>query len=114
MVEGARLESVFRGNSNVGSNPTLSAIVFSFSAKTSLWGRCWPPANNPQTEAKQGSRLQPSFPKLQKYSLACVRTFAGGPQNTDISANDINIARDWPPEASGDPWVYSRWLQEVL
>ena len=28
MVEGARLESVFRGNSNVGSNPTLSAIKF--------------------------------------------------------------------------------------
>ena len=28
MVEGARLESVFRGNSNVGSNPTLSAIYF--------------------------------------------------------------------------------------
>jgi hypothetical protein len=26
VVEGARLESVFRGNSNVGSNPTLSAI----------------------------------------------------------------------------------------
>ena len=28
MVEGARLESVFRGNSNVGSNPTLSAMSF--------------------------------------------------------------------------------------
>ena len=28
MVEGARLESVFRGNSNVGSNPTLSASIF--------------------------------------------------------------------------------------
>ncbi len=28
MVEGARLESVFRGNSNVGSNPTLSAKLF--------------------------------------------------------------------------------------
>ena len=28
MVEGARLESVFRGNSNVGSNPTLSAMPF--------------------------------------------------------------------------------------
>jgi hypothetical protein len=28
VVEGARLESVFRGNSNVGSNPTLSAILF--------------------------------------------------------------------------------------
>ncbi len=27
MVEGARLESVFRGNSNVGSNPTLSASL---------------------------------------------------------------------------------------
>ena len=27
MVEGARLESVFRGNSNEGSNPSLSAIV---------------------------------------------------------------------------------------
>ena len=28
VVEGARLESVFRGNSNVGSNPTLSARIF--------------------------------------------------------------------------------------
>src|ERR1017187_1102725 len=28
VVEGARLESVFRGNSNVGSNPTLSASKF--------------------------------------------------------------------------------------
>ncbi len=28
MAEGARLESVFRGNSNVGSNPTLSAILY--------------------------------------------------------------------------------------
>jgi hypothetical protein len=27
VAEGARLESVFRGNSNVGSNPTLSAIT---------------------------------------------------------------------------------------
>ena len=26
MAEGARLESVFSGNTNVGSNPTLSAI----------------------------------------------------------------------------------------
>jgi hypothetical protein len=30
VVEGARLESVFRGNSNVGSNPTLSAKFFYF------------------------------------------------------------------------------------
>jgi hypothetical protein len=29
VVEGARLESVFRGNSNEGSNPSLSASVFS-------------------------------------------------------------------------------------
>jgi hypothetical protein len=27
VAEGARLESVFRGNSNVGSNPTLSASL---------------------------------------------------------------------------------------
>ena len=33
MVEGARLESVFRGNSNVGSNPTLSAILLQTSCK---------------------------------------------------------------------------------
>ena len=31
MVEGARLESVCRGNSTVGSNPTLSAsLIFAF------------------------------------------------------------------------------------
>jgi hypothetical protein len=30
VAEGARLESVFRGNSNVGSNPTLSANPFAF------------------------------------------------------------------------------------
>jgi hypothetical protein len=29
VAEGARLESVFRGNSNVGSNPTLSASLVS-------------------------------------------------------------------------------------
>lgn len=28
MAEGARLESVFRGNSNAGSNPALSATIF--------------------------------------------------------------------------------------
>src|SRR5262245_66425783 len=28
VAEGARLESVFRGNSNVGSNPTLSAKIY--------------------------------------------------------------------------------------
>ena len=33
MAEGARLESVFRGNSNVGSNPTLSARFGKFRAK---------------------------------------------------------------------------------
>jgi hypothetical protein len=33
-AEGARLESVFRGNSNVGSNPTLSASTSKESQKT--------------------------------------------------------------------------------
>ena len=36
MAEGARLESVFRGNSNVGSNPTLSASLLSRSIHTNL------------------------------------------------------------------------------
>ena len=36
VVEGARLESVFRGNSNVGSNPTLSAIIDSLEPGT-IW-----------------------------------------------------------------------------
>ena len=31
VVEGARLESVCRGNSTVGSNPTLSAILYCWS-----------------------------------------------------------------------------------
>jgi hypothetical protein len=33
VAEGARLESVFGGNLNVGSNPTLSAIVLSLNIK---------------------------------------------------------------------------------
>jgi hypothetical protein len=31
VVEGARLESVYRGNSIAGSNPALSAIIFCLS-----------------------------------------------------------------------------------
>ncbi len=40
MVEGARLESVFRGNSNVGSNPTLSASLESIAYKTGTIPAC--------------------------------------------------------------------------
>jgi hypothetical protein len=36
VAEGARLESVFRGNSNVGSNPTLSAITFVLNSLSAL------------------------------------------------------------------------------
>ena len=36
MAEGARLESVFRGNSNVGSNPTLSASLFVFNELSAI------------------------------------------------------------------------------
>src|SRR4051812_19309301 len=36
VAEGARLESVFRGNSNVGSNPTLSAMF------STTWLSCDP------------------------------------------------------------------------
>ena len=37
MVEGARLESVFRGNSNGGSNPLLSAKVNKSSEKATFF-----------------------------------------------------------------------------
>ena len=40
MAEGARLESVFRGNSNQGSNPCLSAIISSLESTTSN-PACW-------------------------------------------------------------------------
>ena len=36
VAEGARLESVFRGNSNVGSNPTLSASSFAFNELSAI------------------------------------------------------------------------------
>ncbi len=54
MAEGARLESVFRGNSNVGSNPTLSAIIFvscddAFDTHPAI--RC--------TKSQQGLRIDP-------------------------------------------------------
>jgi hypothetical protein len=41
VVEGARLESVFRGNSNVGSNPTLSASYWI----KSTYGSCYTPCD---------------------------------------------------------------------
>ncbi len=48
VVEGARLESVFRGNSNVGSNPTLSATFVLLNLRVILrfrrarwYNECW-------------------------------------------------------------------------
>ena len=54
VAEGARLESVFRGNSNVGSNPTLSAspCIFLYFADvhttihTTFWCGGWYPRYN--------------------------------------------------------------------
>ena len=53
MVEGARLESVFRGNSNVGSNPTLSASLESI-----------------------------TYRKLMKLAYTCVQWALGKPAST--------------------------------
>ena len=41
VVEGARLESVCRGNSTVGSNPTLSAIPLPSSCKSASVRSFW-------------------------------------------------------------------------
>jgi hypothetical protein len=46
VVEGARLESVYRGNSIEGSNPSLSAIMksMSYSAIVILWAKVGQPS----------------------------------------------------------------------
>ncbi len=58
MVEGARLESVFRGNSNEGSNPSLSAInYFIFNViKMNAQGR-QPPAKPARTQRRESDNL---------------------------------------------------------
>ena len=67
MVEGARLESVFRGNSNVGSNPTLSAILESitYNGKRAM-GACY---------CNLQLRFQVTFsPALNRCNRGCLRT----------------------------------------
>jgi hypothetical protein len=60
VAEGARLESVFRGNSNVGSNPTLSArfvprgeevLVAGMGERLTLQRNLQARANIPETRA---------------------------------------------------------------
>ena len=59
VVEGARLESVFRGNSNEGSNPSLSARFFSVLSDTDIRaGNSIPKiVKRPGTEKNQVKRV---------------------------------------------------------
>ena len=60
MVEGARLESVYRGNSIEGSNPSLSANLESKTYKELL---CW--WNSTRRDAVSSWSGEPSlFPKI--------------------------------------------------
>ena len=71
MVEGARLESVCRGNSTVGSNPTLSAIPshsLRSGGSTALQARPAAPS-----AAGLGSNPTPSPPLRIRCGLAARR-----------------------------------------
>ena len=64
MVEGARLESVYRGDSIVGSNPTVSATYSALNGK--------------RAELRLGSALDVSLAKaIEKAAEACALTLEG-------------------------------------
>ena len=74
MAEGARLESVFRGNSNVGSNPTLSASLRKRSLRKAV-------APEPTGRRRTGGRLlrlgEPCEFELSPTLSASALLFAG-------------------------------------
>ena len=72
MAEGARLESVFRGNSNAGSNPALSArFLYKILYISSTW--LAPPIPEPQTAMTAGDGrllgISQRFPNLWRSPL---------------------------------------------
>ncbi len=79
MVEGARLESVFRGNSNVGSNPTLSASpMLEFSASLISISRL-------STSLKSSASSMPfrsAFPEKYSQTLRAIETGTVMPSGT--------------------------------
>ena len=60
MVEGARLESVYRGNSIVGSNPTVSAKAPSAGVLRRPVGLTYPLKNHHFSSVAAQRRSQPS------------------------------------------------------
>ena len=64
MAEGARLESVFRGNSNVGSNPTLSAMF------STTWRICDPLGDPLSVSQRQTSYFCACLGHLIRHNVA--------------------------------------------
>ena len=94
MVEGARLESVFRGNSNVGSNPTLSAMKSRLNA-------CLHPHRTPgfpTRPANSSSALasvDPSYPALL-IRLRIFLRLACNFMSLEQNESDSDSARESP------------------
>ena len=84
MVEGARLESVFRGNSNVGSNPTLSAIIKSVNYR-----------NKPVSACNSVQRCVAIRSKSSLTQARRVRGWASLSVNGDISRRSKRKASGW-------------------
>src|SRR5437667_7867135 len=68
VAEGARLESVFRGNSNVGSNPTLSAS-FSLQRTCGIATRFAPIFRDFSRNAVLGKRGKISAPQAESKAV---------------------------------------------
>ena len=66
VAEGARLESVFRGNSNVGSNPTLSASSFAFTDLAVTFDYCGNPTFRTSSANRGSERMGSSVKSVLK------------------------------------------------
>ena len=107
MAEGARLESVFRGNSNQGSNPCLSAIPMRSAVRirgvilgvaTLLWGFLQAPFDHihPGEELEHQSTSAPVH--LHEHEI-----FAGyGPILAPHTADDDEIDLLWNAATSSN------------
>jgi hypothetical protein len=71
VVEGARLESVFRGNSNEGSNPSLSAIQMPLSALSNQ-------GFQRLSKGVRGSSLRSSNRLTSTHIRGCSEALCGG------------------------------------
>src|ERR1019366_7972961 len=75
VVGGARLESVFRGNSNVGSNPPLSAILRGYSSSSCRSGISIGVSGIRRVASDTGTRPRPVYRTLSNVSGSTTQTY---------------------------------------